>query len=363
MVELLINNSADFVKGKFHRAAGRVAALTAKPLLKTFFPELFEFEQPLGGIIAAKRVFLKKIRFENDYGVDIGVLIDVYQLGARVKEVAIGYFDHDHQSLESISKMSYQIVRTILERAAKCRKLHPTHIGESCEIERVAGVQYCSLLQKIQQEKPLVLFDMDGILLDVSFVEYLAHYVGRRSELKGLLGNQQLDPVYRTEMMAKVLAGVPKYKFENIAKVIPLKPQAQETVIALRQRGFQVGVITDSYFFASEIVRKRVFADFAVAHLLQFKKGLATGEIIISPFMKLEEGCKDHRLCKSNFLHHLKTSSDPSALKISSIGNGENDICLFRNSRLSFSVYPQSIHVKNTAFKNLDSLIEVIDHV
>ena len=76
MVQPIADNEADFVKAKFTRAAGRVTVLTAKPLLKTYFPELAHFDQPLSGIIAARRSLLQTMRFENDYGVDIGLLID-----------------------------------------------------------------------------------------------------------------------------------------------------------------------------------------------------------------------------------------------------------------------------------------------
>ena len=64
---------ADFVKASFSRRAGRVTTLTARPLLKTFFPELNAFEQPLGGIIAARRSLLRNLRYETDYGVDLGL--------------------------------------------------------------------------------------------------------------------------------------------------------------------------------------------------------------------------------------------------------------------------------------------------
>ena len=95
MVQPLLDNKCDFVKGRFHRTAGRVTALTAKPLLKAFFPEISEIDQPLGGIIAAKKDLLKNIKFETDYGVDIGLLIDAAQIGSRIIEVDIGSVDHD----------------------------------------------------------------------------------------------------------------------------------------------------------------------------------------------------------------------------------------------------------------------------
>ncbi len=62
----LLEGQADFVKARFTRSAGRVTLLTARPLLLTFFPELAHIEQPLGGIMAARRAVLRNLRFETD---------------------------------------------------------------------------------------------------------------------------------------------------------------------------------------------------------------------------------------------------------------------------------------------------------
>ena len=83
----VLRGEADFAKARFSRRAGRVTALTARPLLQTYFPELISFEQPLGGIIAVRKELLQRLTFENDYGVDIGLLIDAHTLGARILEV------------------------------------------------------------------------------------------------------------------------------------------------------------------------------------------------------------------------------------------------------------------------------------
>lgn len=363
MVRPLLENQADFVKGKFSRAAGRVTSLTAKPLIKNFFPELVSFEQPLGGIVAGKKDFLTKIRLENDYGVDIGLLIDVYQMGARIVEVGIGHIEHDHQSLDNLSKMSFQIVRTILNRASRYRRLHRIHLKDSQERERVKGFQYGTLLSNLDMKRPIVLFDMDGTLIEGSYVEHLAQYSGKRDELKGLLGNHTLDPVYRTQMIAKVLAGIPKNTFEKIAKAVPLKPHAQEAVVALRKKGVQVGIITDSYFIASEILRRRIFADFSVAHLLGFKKGLATGDILVSPFMQIQGGCVEHSICKSNFIFHLRNHFGGHLPRVFSVGNGENDICLFSKSHQGYAIYPQRKSVSDAANRELKFLTDVTRYV
>jgi hypothetical protein len=52
---------------------------------------------------------------------------------------------------------------------------------------------------------------------------------------------------------------------------LTLKPGVIEFVNKMRREQFMVGVISNHYFAGTEIVRKRIFADFALAHVLQFK--------------------------------------------------------------------------------------------
>lgn len=363
MIFPLIHNEADFVKGRFFRSAGRVTALTARPLIKTFFPDLIKFKEPLGGIVAGNKEFLQRVHFENDYGVDIGLLIDIHQFGARIVEADIGSLDHDHQSLDELSQMSFQIVRTILDRASKYQKLHYASLKDSSERERVNCVQFDAVLSKIKPEKKLILFDMDGTIIEGRFIEYITNIAGKRQELEGLLGNHHLDPFYRNKMIAKTLTGIPKYLFEKVARTIPLKPKAQETIVELKKRDYQIGIITDSYFIASEVIKKRVFADFSIANLLHFNRGLASGDILLSPFMQIDDGCKEHQICKSNFLNHLQKNLIHSVPEIISFGNGENDVCLFKKSNKSFAVYPESAYVAHAAKNNLKSLSEALNYL
>lgn len=62
-------------------------------------------------------------------------------------------------------------------------------------------------------------------------------------------------------------------------------PSAVDTVIALRKLGYQVGIVSDSFWVATEIIRRRVFADFSIAHLMKFRRGIATGSVTLSPAM------------------------------------------------------------------------------
>lgn len=116
IIKPIMNGDADITKTKFKREAGRVTELTAKPLLNFFFPEI-KFDQPLSGQFAAKRKFLNKIKLEDDYGVDVGIVLDADVLGMKVKEVDIGKIDHIMSTLNELNLVATEVVRTIVDRA------------------------------------------------------------------------------------------------------------------------------------------------------------------------------------------------------------------------------------------------------
>ncbi|MGJ7029201.1 MULTISPECIES: glycosyltransferase [Methanothermobacter] len=116
MIKPILRGKADLTKTRFRRKAGRVTELTAKPLLNFFFPEI-KFEQPLSGQFAARRSVLEKMKFEEDYGVDVGIVLDADVMGLTVREVDIGTIKHDMASLSDLNLVANEVVRTIVDRA------------------------------------------------------------------------------------------------------------------------------------------------------------------------------------------------------------------------------------------------------
>ena len=118
IIKPILEDKTDITKTKFARESGRVTELTAKPLLGFFFPEL-TYEQPLSGQFAGKRSALNKIRFEKDYGVDVGIVLDADVHGIKILEVDIGDICHDMSPLADLNKMANEVVRTIIDRAVE----------------------------------------------------------------------------------------------------------------------------------------------------------------------------------------------------------------------------------------------------
>ena len=126
---LLLNPNIQFVKGFYRRplkvdgrtqagGGGRVTELTARPLLNLFYPELSGVVQPLSGEYAGRRESLEKAIFFSGYGVEIGLLIDIFErygLGA-IAQVDLLERIHHNQELEALSKMSFAIIQTVLRK-------------------------------------------------------------------------------------------------------------------------------------------------------------------------------------------------------------------------------------------------------
>ena len=126
---LLLNPQVQFVKGFYRRplkvgykveagGGGRVTELTARPLLNLFYPELSGVVQPLAGEYAGRREALERIPFFSGYGVETGLLIDIYE---RFGLNAIAQVDlleriHHNQHLDALSKMSFAIIQTVIRK-------------------------------------------------------------------------------------------------------------------------------------------------------------------------------------------------------------------------------------------------------
>jgi glucosyl-3-phosphoglycerate synthase len=355
----ILEGATDFVKARFSRAGGRVTALTARPLLMTFFPELASIDQPLGGIVAARRSLLERLSFETDYGVDAGLLIDAAAQGARIAEVDVGHVEHDSHPLHALGDMARQVVRVLLDRAARYGRLNGPQLHEAGEGERLARTELSATLARIGSPAKLALFDMDGTLSRDRFIVRLARRTGRARRLAKYLDRPDIPDDERTRRIAALFAGVPRSEFEDATHGLRLTPGAQDVVVGLRQAGWRVGIVTDSFYVASGFVRRRVFADFSVAHVMRFKGGVATGEVRLAPAMLHESGCPKHVACKSNVLRHLAGKVSPA--DVMHVGDGINDVCLLQAVGTSVAFRPKSPVVAEAARHVVrDSLRDVL---
>jgi glucosyl-3-phosphoglycerate synthase len=118
---LLTDDDLVFVKAFYDRpwsagtarssGGGRVTELVARPLILERTPLLSGFVQPLAGECAFRAETLRAVPFVSDYGVDIGLMIDVLRRHglAAMAQVDLGLRLHRHQDLAALSAMTQHV--------------------------------------------------------------------------------------------------------------------------------------------------------------------------------------------------------------------------------------------------------------
>jgi len=166
---LLLDPEIQFVKGFYRRpvkigdkmhagGGGRVTELTARPLLNLFYPELSGVIQPLSGEYASRRTTLEKSVFFSGYGVEIGLIIDIFEkYGLRaIAQVDLKKRVHHNQDLEALSKMSFAIIQTVLRKLEDRFELDIIdEINKTMKLIRYNKNGYYLELEEIaEQERP-----------------------------------------------------------------------------------------------------------------------------------------------------------------------------------------------------------------
>ncbi len=131
----------EFCKGYYSRVAddkmnGRVSRLLVTPLLRSlkkifgnldYLEYLDSYRYPLSGEFSMRRDVLTDLRIPSDWGLEIGVLSEVYRNYStnRLCQVDIAdCYDHKHQSLSAddensgLSKMSIDIAKAVFRKLA-----------------------------------------------------------------------------------------------------------------------------------------------------------------------------------------------------------------------------------------------------
>lgn len=336
LTDPILLGEADFVKSSFSRNAGRVTELVAKPLLSIFFPELSRFNQPLSGMIAGKKSVFQNLDFRDDYGVDIGILIDIYLMNYRMKEVEIGYIENKSKPWQALGKMSKEVAQAIIMKAALSEnpRYNFEELGAIIEIRSqmdFALENHRGVLNK------LIVFDMDNTILRGRFIDMVAATFGFTEDLMEIRSSET-DVITLTKRIATLLKGKSINEIINVADSIPIVAGTKEIVTELKNRGYIVGIISDSYDCITNHIRIKLGMDFSLSNELEFSKSICTGEVKIPSFLFSNPGslCK-HSICKTNALISVLDKYNIKKENCITIGDSINDLCMIKVAGLGIA--------------------------
>ena len=326
LVNPMLHHEADFVKGAFARNAGRVTELVAKPLINILFPGLNHFSQPLSGMIAGRKSLFNKIEFFNDYGVDIGILIDMYLMKARVSEVNIGYIENKSKPWEALGKMSKEVSRAIIRKAHR----HDAGITEEdvSSLETINREMNRVLKEELATFHKMVIFDMDDTILKGRFINECAKKFGFFPVLEDIRAREK-DPVILTKRIGLTLKGRTIDDLLTVANDMQIVDDIKKVIVELKEKKYLVGIISNSYSLITNYIKQKIGADFSLAYSLEFLEGKTTGEVNMPHyFFGSNESICGHSFCKTNALQHACEKYNVLLKNCIVIGDSKDDRCM-----------------------------------
>lgn len=336
LTDPILKGEAEFVKSSFSRNAGRVTELVAKPLLSIFFPELLRFNQPLSGMIAGKKSLFQKLDFRDDYGVDISILIDMYLLNTRIKEVEIGYLENKSKPWQALGKMSKEVAQAIIMKASSSK--NPRYNFEELgALNEIRSQMEFALENHLGELNKLVVFDMDNTILRGRFIDTCTEAFGLREDLMNIRSSET-DAIALTKRIATLLKGKTINELITIADSIPIVNGTKEIVSELKNRGYIVGIISDSYDCITNHIRIKLGMDFSLSNELEFSKSICTGEVKVPSFLFSNPNslCK-HSICKTNALINILEKYNIKRENSIAIGDSLNDLCMIKEAGLGIA--------------------------
>ncbi|MFH1234480.1 MAG: HAD-IB family phosphatase, partial [Candidatus Diapherotrites archaeon] len=318
-------NQAKLCKAKFGRSAGRVTELTAKPLLEFFFPEV-KLQQPLSGQFAARKDFLLGLDISNDWGIDIGIVLESARLGEKIIEVDIGELEHKHRTLEQLGETARQVTKTILQNAGFFAKKHK-----------------------------IIIFDFDKTLVAQSSIELIAREFGFRKGFEierekfrsGKITERQLS-----KKIAVMLKGKSIAKLKKTAAKTKKQPFAQETLVYLKRMGYKLAIVSFAFHDAITGIFDEALFDKIICPELESEEGTFTGRVNIPPY-----NSKKHVFSKGKAVASLLSEMGILKEEAIAVGDSASDEEMFKEVAIPVSINSGKISPIALRIKALPELI------
>lgn len=212
------------------------------------------------------------------------------------------------------------------------------------------------------QKYKLAMFDMDGTLIDGRSIFVFSEKKGFKDKLLRSLESDK-EPYEKSIEIAQFLHGTSSIELLEIFRKIPLHNNVEKVAQELREKNVKTAVVTDSYQFIADDLKKRLHFDYAFANNLIIEQGIVTGKINInnSSLKRCETGVM-YSICKGLVLDQLCAMLNITPAEVIAVGDGVVDIGMIKKAELGIA-YNASEQVQKNADIVTDDLAVVLDYI
>lgn len=183
---------------------------------------------------------------------------------------------------------------------------------------------------------------MDGTLLDGRLVFALAERFGLDGKVRQVQADGKLANYEKTMAIAALFAGLSRRDVVAAIRSIPLAANCERAISLLKEQGWKVGIITDSYATAASVVAERLQMDFVAANELEFQDGDRITGAVRMPLGWQEIGCTCRlSVCKRFHLEKYARKFGVPLENTAAIGDTRSDICMIRRAGSGIAFMPK----------------------
>ncbi len=210
----------------------------------------------------------------------------------------------------------------------------------------------------------LVMFDMDGTLLNGKGIFVIAEKLGFYDELLSYFKNKKDMPFYKKSIeIAKLCKGFRKDEFLSIFHNVPLQDNVENIIKNLKKKNIKIAIATDSYMFLAEDLKNRLKIDFAFANNLITNNGTITGDIEISNKNLISDITGSiYSICKEQTLTNLCKKLGISVNDSIAVGDGIVDIGMIKKAGVGIA-FNASDKVNKYADVVTNDLNVILDYI
>ncbi len=191
---------------------------------------------------------------------------------------------------------------------------------------------------------------MDGTLLSGRLVFALAERFGLDDRVRQVQADGKLINYEKTKAIAALFAGMARQDVVAAIESIPLAANCERAILLLKEQGWKVGIITDSYATAASLVAERLQMDFLAANELEFNDGDRITGVVHMPLGWQEIGCTCKlSVCKRFHLEKHARKFGVPLKNTAAIGDTRSDICMVSRAGTGIAFMPKDDDIAGAA--------------
>ena len=212
------------------------------------------------------------------------------------------------------------------------------------------------------QKYKLVMFDMDGTLINGRSIFIFSEKLGFTDKLLRSIHSNK-EPYEKSIEIAQFLKGIRSKDLLDIFRKIPFRDNVEKVAQKVKEKNLTTAIVTDSYQFIADDLKKRLHFDYAFANNLIIEKNIVIGKVNIhnSSLKRCETGII-YSICKGMILDQLCVQLNISPSEVIAVGDGVVDIGMIKKAGLGIA-YHASEQVQQHADIITNDLSIIIDYI